>query len=85
MRHHFQLGGSAQVRGNGWFPPDALLPSHQPCASYQDHHQDEGAGGFKEPRAIACILGGTQATASQRIFKQFAHEVNVVLPKLEAT
>ena len=34
---------------------------------------------------IACILGGAQAPASQRIFKQFAHEVNAVLPRLEAT
>ena len=36
-------------------------------------------------RTIACILGGAQAPASQRIFKQFAREVNAVLPKLEAT
>ena len=34
---------------------------------------------------IACILGGAQAPASQRIFKQSAREVNVVVPKLEAT
>ena len=40
---------------------------------------------FQEPRAIACILGGAQAIASQRIFKQFAREVNAILPKLEAT
>src|SRR4051812_44551994 len=51
----------------------------------EDRHQDEGAGGFQEPRAIACILGGAQAPASQRIFKQFAREVNAALPKLEAT
>src|SRR3954468_2726424 len=44
-----------------------------------------GAGGFQEPCAIACILGGAQAPASQRSFKQFAREVNAVLPKLEAT
>ena len=50
-----------------------------------NRHQDEGAGGFQEPRAIACILGGAQAPASQRIFKQFAREVNAVLPRLEAT
>ena len=30
-------------------------------------------------------MGGAQAPASQCIFKQFAHEVNAVLPKLEAT
>ena len=30
-------------------------------------------------------MGGAQAPASQRIFKQFAHEVNAVLHKLEAT
>ena len=30
-------------------------------------------------------MGGAQAPASQRIFKQFACEVNTVLPKLEAT
>ena len=47
-------------------------------------HQDEGAGGFQEPHAIACILGGAQAPASQRTFKQFAHEVNATLPRLEA-
>ena len=51
----------------------------------EDHHQDEGAGGFQEPRAIACILGGAQAPASQRNLKQFAREVSAVLPKLEAT
>ena len=33
----------------------------------------------------ACILGGAEAPASQRIFKQFAREVNAVLPRLEAT
>ena len=33
---------------------------------------------------IACILGRSQAPASQCIFKQFAREVNAVLPKLEA-
>ena len=43
------------------------------------------AGGFQEPRAIAYILGGAQAPALQRIFKEFAREVNAVLPKLEAT
>ena len=30
-------------------------------------------------------MGGAQAPASQRIFKQFTREVNAVLPKLEAT
>ena len=30
-------------------------------------------------------MGGAQAPASQRIFKQFSHEVNAALPKLEAT
>ena len=30
-------------------------------------------------------MGGAQAPASQRIFKQFAREVNAALPKLEAT
>ena len=34
---------------------------------------------------MACILGGAQAPASQRIFKQFARGVNGVLPKLEDT
>ena len=55
-----------------------------PRTGNEDHHQDEGARGFQEPRAIACILGGAQAPASQRIFKQFAREVNAVLPILEA-
>ena len=59
-----------------------MLP---PPRRNDDHHQDEGAGGFQEPRAIACILGGAQAPASQHIFKQFAHEVNSALPSLEAT
>ena len=40
--------------------------------------------GFQEARAIACILGGAQAPASNRIFKQFSREVNAALPKLEA-
>ena len=65
-------------QGNAGLPP--LTP---PPRRNDDHHQDEGAGGFQEPRAIACILGGAQAPASQRIFKQFAREVNAVLPKLE--
>ena len=30
-------------------------------------------------------MGGAQAPASQRIFKQFAREVNAALPRLEAT
>ena len=30
-------------------------------------------------------MGGAQAPASQRIFKQFAREVNVALPRLDAT
>ena len=36
MRYHVQLSGSAQVRSHGRSPPDALLPSHQQRASYQD-------------------------------------------------
>ena len=32
----------------------------------------------------ACISGGAQAPASQRILKLFAREVNAALPKLEA-
>ena len=40
---------------------------------------------MQEPHAIACILDGDQAPTSQRIFKQFAREVNAVHPKLEAT
>ena len=49
-------------QGNAGLP---LLPL--PLRRNDDHHQDEGAGGFQEPRAIACILGGAQAPASQRI------------------
>ncbi|XP_045083744.2 uncharacterized protein [Aegilops tauschii subsp. strangulata] len=67
-------------QGNAGLPP--LLP---PPRRNDDHHQDKGAGGFQESRAITCILGGAQAPASQRIFKQFAREVNAVLPRLEAT
>ena len=37
---------------------------------------------MQEPRAIACILGGSQAPASHRVFKQFAREVNAALPML---
>ena len=66
--------------GNAGLPPLPLQPRRN-----EDHHQDEGAGGFQEPRVISCILGGAQALASQRIFKKFAREVNAVLPKLEAT
>ena len=29
MRYHVQLSGSAQVRGHGRSPPDALFPNHQ--------------------------------------------------------
>ncbi|XP_073366519.1 uncharacterized protein [Aegilops tauschii subsp. strangulata] len=67
-------------QGNAGLPP---LPP--PPRRNDDHHHDEGAGGFQEPRAIACILGGAQAPASQRIFKQVAREVNAALPRLEAT
>ena len=56
-----------------------------PARRNEDHHQDEGARGFQEPPAIACILDGSQALASHRVFKQFAREVNAALPKLEAT
>jgi hypothetical protein len=49
---------------------NASLPSlPPPPRRYDDHHQDDGAGGFQEPRAVACILGGAQAPASHRIFK----------------
>jgi len=51
-------------QGNTGLP---LLPP--PPRRNEDHHQDKGAGGFQEPRAIACILGGSQAPASKRIFK----------------
>ena len=61
------------------------METYQPPRRNDDQHQDEGARGFQEPCAIACILGGSQALASQRIFKQFAREVNTVLPKPEAT
>src|SRR4051812_23516410 len=67
-------------QGNAGLPPLPPQPRRK-----EDCHQNEGAGGFQEPRAITCILGGAQAPTSQRIFKQFVHEVNAVLPKLEAT
>src|SRR3954464_646972 len=60
-------GGTRLVRiaprGNTGLPP---LP---PPRRNDNPHQYEGAGGFQETRAIACILGGAQAPASQRIFK----------------
>lgn len=40
-------------QGNASLPP---LPP--PSRRNDDNHQDEGAGGYQEPRAIACILGG---------------------------
>ena len=46
--------------------------------------KDDGAGGFQEVRAVACILGGAQAPTSNCIFKQFTREVNAALPKSEA-
>ena len=67
-------------QGNAGLPP--LPPSSR---RNKDHHQDEGAGGFQEPCAIACILGGSQAPACHRAFKQFAREVNAALPRFEAT
>ena len=63
----------------------ASLLCHHRQGGMKTITRTRGAGGFQEPPAIACILGGAQAPASQCIFKQFAHEVNVVLPKLEAT
>jgi hypothetical protein len=50
-----------------------------------DVNQLGGAiGGYQEPRAVACILGGAQAPASNRHFKQFSREVNAALPRPEA-
>ena len=40
-------------QGNAGLPPLPPRPRRN-----EDRHQDEGAGGFQEPRAIACILGG---------------------------
>jgi hypothetical protein len=66
-------------QGNAGLPP---LPP--PPRRNDNNQQDEGAGGYQEPRAVACILGGAQAPASNRIFKQFSREVNAALPRLEA-
>ena len=44
----------------------------------------ENAGGYQEPRSVACILGGAQAPPSNRHFKQFSREVNVALVVLES-
>jgi hypothetical protein len=44
-----------------------------------------GAGGYQEPRGIACILGGVHAPASNRLFKQFFREVNAALPRPDAS
>jgi hypothetical protein len=44
----------------------------------------ENAGGYKEPRWVACILGRAQAPPSNRYFKQFSREVNAALPALES-
>ena len=57
------------------------------------HHQEgtktniktRGLGASRSRAQSLASLGGAQAPASQRIFKQFAREVNAVLPKLEAT
>ena len=42
MHYHVQLSGSAQVRGNGRGPADALLTSHQQRAGHQDPHRWRG-------------------------------------------
>ena len=39
VRHHLQLVRPAQVRGNCWRPPDALLTHHQQRPSHQDPHR----------------------------------------------
>ena len=62
-----------------------MLFRSPPPRRKEEDRQDDGAGGFQEVRAIACILGGAQAPASNRVFKQFSREVNADLPKLEAT
>ena len=58
---------------------------HHPLLFEEIQRSAQEVASFQEPCAIACILGGAQAPASQRIFKQFAREVNAALPKLEAT
>src|SRR5664279_4286575 len=41
---------------------------------------EENAGGYQEPRGLACILGGAQAPISNRHFKQLTREINAALP-----
>ena len=63
------------------------MPPSAAAAAKEKRGPPSGRGGWGLPGAARdrCILGGAQAPASQRIFKQFAREVNAVLPKLEAT
>ena len=50
-----------------------------------EDRQDDGAGGFQKATEVPSILHGAQTPASNRAFKKFAREVNVVLPKPDAT
>ena len=59
MRHHVQLGGSAQVRGHNRGPPDALFPNHQQRGGHQDPHRWRG-------RAQRPVRGNIQQPPSAR-------------------
>jgi hypothetical protein len=76
-------GGRGGHRGNK-HPRQA----HANAAQHPDDNNnalDEGedAGGFQEPRRVACIFGGAQAPRLNRHFKQLHREVNAALPGVE--
>ena len=59
------------------------MPLLPPPQRNDINQPDEGAGGYQEPRAVACILGGSQAPTFVRHFKQLSREVYAALPRLE--
>ena len=50
-----------------------------------DNLPAETAEGYQVPRGAACILGGAQASSSNRHFKQLAREIATALPGVEAS
>ena len=79
-------GGRGKGRWNNNYQqnPQANAAQQQPAAQ-DDNLPDEAPGGYQVPHAVACILGGALAPASNRHFKQIAREICAALPGVEAS
>jgi hypothetical protein len=77
-------GGRGGHRGNNHPRQAQANVAQHPGGSDDPLDEGEDAGGFQEPRRVACIFGGAQAPKSNRHFKQLHREVNAALPDVEA-